>query len=139
MILPIMALSLASCCENTKDWPRIALCVETNEILSYSVHCIIRQTDNSEYINDSKTTTKRESIEKNIRGLQSFPYKKETSKYDKEKQWDAFLEATLVAEYRQYIVKFYEYGVGNCLVCFEKDEWHFLPGNFTGLYRDFVE
>ena len=140
-MLPILGLSLISCCgEDTKDWPRINLGIEPEDVLLYSVHHIGIANDYREYTDETKTTDKLEAIKENLIGIQNMPYKEEPMDFGEDKKWVDSLEVTITAKDEERIIKYLGYGITDGAVCFESDEWHYLPGDFVGcLFVDFAE
>ncbi len=140
-MLPILGLSLISCCgEDARDWPRINLNIEPEDVLLYSAHYIGSANDYREYTVGTKTTDNLEAIKRNMTRVQNMPYKEELMDFDEDRKWMDFLEVTITTKSEARIIKYIGYGITNGAVCFESDEWHHLPGDFVSfLFRNFEE
>lgn len=140
MISPIVVLSLVSCGHNTRDWPRIDLGIEPEDVLLYSAHHIGIANAYREYMDETKTTDNPEAIKENLIGVQNMPYQEELMDFDEDRKWGDFLEVTITTKSEARVIKYIGYGITVGAVCFKNDEWHFLPGDFVGfLFDEFVE
>ncbi len=137
---PILGLSLISCGHDTRDWPRINLNIEPEDVLLYSAHYIGNANDYREHTDETKTTNNTEAIKENLIGVQNMPYKEELMDFDEDRKWGDFLEITITTKSEARIIKYIGYGITVGAVCFKNDEWHFLPGDFVGfLFDEFIE
>lgn len=130
---------LISCGINTKDWPRIDLKLDDASLKSIEIEHFER--NNKTGVIDEKNvkrTNKPDSIKQNIENIESLPYKENFEEVPTSKDYifktiisiegeDVFSKITLI-----------NYGVSNGFVSFKEREWHFLPGDFSGLYYDFI-
>ncbi len=135
IVMPVALLSLSSCGVDTRGWPTINLGIDPEDVLLYSAHYTCTY---PAYVSERKVTYRLEAIQRNMTRVQNIPFKEESMDFDKDKNCTDFLEITITTKYENRIIKCVGYGIANGAICFENDEWHYLPGDFVGfLYTDF--
>lgn len=135
----ILPLLLTSCGRDTMNWPTINLNLGDNVLESLEIKYFYKiNGKNPIYEEETKITYNENSIKQNIMNVEGFPYKE---KLEKAPTKDNFLFKIIVSiKGKNTFVEviFINYGVSKGYVSFNENEWHFLPGDFSGLYYDFV-
>lgn len=128
---------LLSCGYDTKNWPKIVLPFESeqldNVVISYRKQSSANEL---EEINDTITITNKEDLNRIYLSCINFPYKKEQTNIDKSKYHE---KVTVTFFYilnnfvEEYLITYYGYGVSNGYIIINGNI-HFVPGNFTKVF-----
>lgn len=127
--LIVTTIPLYSCGEDTRDWPRISLPFERENI--YKVQ-VLHEKNNVEEVFD---TTKREDLDELYEV--GFVYKEKTESKNNLEKYYIKLEFTYyLKDYSidQYKLTFYNKGITNGYVSFNDEEIHFFPADIESFY-----
>lgn len=143
LLVEVDLLFLTSCGVNTKDWPKIELGFESENVFSANICYERSKNDYVDYLNEETLLKTTDDISELIEIIECFPIKREIEKNVNTTSYAVKIEITFVFNetYKNDVEKifFFEYGISDSKVVLNNGEIHYLPGRIDIIYENFIK